>query len=138
MLFNPILLLRFLSEIAGTAMLMCVGCMGIFHSCNSVLQSSLHFGLVIMVIHCFGCMSVAHTNPIITFACLALGNVKFLTAMVHDNQYCVSIPNIDLTALQLFGIELKCKLTRMLLGSSIADRFDFNEFDFVLFEIFFI
>lgn len=54
----------FLAELLGTAMLMFFGCMGgISWDGNKVggLQSSLAFGLVVMlIIQTFGCVSGAH------------------------------------------------------------------------------
>lgn len=54
----------FLAELVGTAMLMFLGCMGCLswdgHPTNNV-QSSLTFGMVVMlIIQTFGCVSGAH------------------------------------------------------------------------------
>lgn len=54
----------FLAELIGTAMLMFLGCMGCFswdgEKVNG-LQSSLTFGMVVMlIIQAFGCVSGAH------------------------------------------------------------------------------
>lgn len=62
----------FLAELLGTALLIFLGCTGCL-SWNgqppSPLQSSLTFGMVVMlIIQMFGCVSGAHLNPVVTLA----------------------------------------------------------------------
>lgn len=62
----------FLAELIGTAMLMFLGCMGCLTwngQPPSAFQSSMTFGMVVMlIIQTFGCVSGAHLNPVVTLA----------------------------------------------------------------------
>lgn len=67
-------LAMFLGELLGTGLLIFLGCMGCI-SWNgqppSSLQSSLTFGMVVMlIIQMFGCVSGAHLNPVVTLAAI--------------------------------------------------------------------
>ncbi|XP_055916572.1 aquaporin AQPAn.G-like isoform X2 [Eupeodes corollae] len=73
----------FLAELISTGLLIFLGCMGCVKSDifpNNHLQTTLNFGLVIMIlIQCFGCVSGAHMNPAVTLAAVIY---KLITPMV--------------------------------------------------------
>lgn len=128
----------FFAEILGTGLLVFLGCMGCSSTVNSItspLQASINVSLVVMMmVQCFGCISGAHINPMITVAAcvydlvsIPLGLVYvcaqilgamfgygllrvFLPAYImdvayNDHGFCVTVPAKDITVAQAFGIE---------------------------------
>lgn len=98
-LMNHDKITMFLGELLGTALLMFLGCMGCM-SWNgqpvSSFQSSLAFGMVVMlIIQAFGCVSGAHLNPVVTAA-----------AVVYD-MISVKVRNPLLTKKNIKLIKLK-------------------------------
>ncbi|XP_036332338.1 aquaporin AQPAe.a-like [Rhagoletis pomonella] len=145
---------QFLGEVIGTSMLVFLGCTGCVQNANfanSPLQSSLNVGLVVMVIvHCFGCVCGAHLNPAITLAVyiydmisLTMSGVYFagqllgaflgyglMKALVPANAIslggaahgvCVPAPHPDITAMQAFWIEFIASAMLIITTCSAAD-----------------
>uniref|UniRef100_V5I9M7 Aquaporin n=1 Tax=Anoplophora glabripennis TaxID=217634 RepID=V5I9M7_ANOGL len=78
----------FLSELAATAILVFLGCMG----CVTAIaggsipheQISLTFGLAVMVsVQVFGHISGSHINPLVTVAAVTLGNTSLIQLPVY-------------------------------------------------------
>ncbi|XP_058798980.1 aquaporin AQPAe.a-like isoform X2 [Phymastichus coffea] len=71
------LMVSSLAEVLGTAILVflgCLGCMGGFTGTPVVIQTTLNFGIaVLIVIQCFGHISHAHVNPSMTVGSMILG-----------------------------------------------------------------
>lgn len=77
----------FISEFTATAMLVCFTCMSCINSPtfpSSLLQIALHGGFVVGVcIQCFGCISGAHINPVVSVSSFILGNISFVVLGVY-------------------------------------------------------
>lgn len=142
---------QFLGEFIGTAMLVFLGCMGCSYNASfehSAFQSAFTVGLVVMVIvHCFGCICGAHLNPAITLAVyiydmisLTMAGFYFLgqllgaflgyalmMALIPDSAVklggaahgvCVATPHPQITTMQGFWIEFI--LTAMLIFTTCS------------------
>ncbi|KAL6430854.1 hypothetical protein ACFW04_006987 [Cataglyphis niger] len=76
-----------LAEVIGTFILVFVGCMGCVSGLDIVptyLQTTLNFGLAVMVvIQCIGHISQAHINPAITVGAVILGKKTIPEAVVY-------------------------------------------------------
>ncbi|CAD7014920.1 aquaporin AQPAe.a [Ceratitis capitata] len=145
---------QFLGEFIGTGMLVFLGCTGCVYNeslVNSPFQSSFTVGLVVMmIVHCFGCVCGAHLNPAITLAVyiydmisLTMAGVYFLgqilgaflgyglmKALIPDSAIalggaahgvCVATPHPDITAMQAFGIEFIVTAMLIFTTCSAAD-----------------
>lgn len=78
----------FLSELAATAILVFLGCMGcvtaIRGNDTSHQQISLIFGLAVMVsVQVFGHISGSHINPVVTVAAATLGNISLIQIPIY-------------------------------------------------------
>ncbi|XP_054737334.1 aquaporin AQPAn.G-like isoform X1 [Anastrepha obliqua] len=145
---------QFVGEVIGTAMLVFLGCTGCVqndHFVNSPLQSSLNVGLVVMmIVHCFGCVCGAHLNPAITLAVyiydmisLTMAGVFFLGQLLGAfagyalmkalvpadaislggaaHGVCVPTPHPDITTMQGFWIEFIATAMLIFTTCSAAD-----------------
>ncbi|XP_037813727.1 aquaporin AQPcic-like [Lucilia sericata] len=119
------------SEFIGTAFMMFAGCMGHWEAVqftNTNFQISLNMALVVMiVVQCFGHISGAHVNPVVTVAAFTNDVIKFhmllvyfigqffgaiagfgllvaVSSPMHD-KFCMTLPNGNITQLQVFVVE---------------------------------
>lgn len=78
----------FLGELLGTALLLflgCASCLSWNGTAPSNLQTSLAFGMVVMlIIQTFGCVSGAHLNPAVTLAAIVY---DMISIQVNLNSY---------------------------------------------------
>ncbi|XP_002137867.2 aquaporin-2 [Drosophila pseudoobscura] len=136
MILDRTTLSRALGEFAATALLMIVGCMGVamtFPEETGFLVGSLQYGLTVgIVVHVFGCVSGAHTNPSVSISCCILGHIAFDMMLVYvacqlagglagyyflmamlpkdviDQSYpavCLQEPMADLSDIQILAVE---------------------------------
>ncbi|KAM7360210.1 aquaporin AQPcic-like isoform 1-T1 [Cochliomyia hominivorax] len=140
-----------LGEFFGAALLLFLGCMGCSGHNNSLLQMALNFGFTVMlIIQCFGCVSGAHLNPVITVAAyimnqlplgLCFGYVgaqlvgsyagysllmfllpkSFLPNENDVNGFCVTMPHSEFGILKAIVIEFIITSTLILFTCSIWD-----------------
>ncbi|XP_046806541.1 aquaporin-2-like [Lucilia cuprina] len=140
-----------LGEFIGTAMLLFLGCMGCTGLNNSLLQIALNFGFAVMlIIQCFGCVSGAHLNPVITLGAyimdiinwrLSLAYVcaqllgsyagytllmylvpkSFLPLNSENNGFCLTIPHSEFSFVQSLAVEFIITSTLILFACSIWD-----------------
>ncbi|XP_069965375.1 aquaporin AQPAn.G isoform X2 [Bactrocera oleae] len=80
-------IISFLGELIGTGLLIFLGCMGCVQNDafeNSHFQMTFNFGLVVLIIiQCFGCVSGAHLNPVVTLAAYIYNSISLPMAGIY-------------------------------------------------------
>lgn len=121
----------FFAEFIATAFMLFAGCMGHWEYqqfANSNFQTSLNMALVVMiVVQCFGHISGAHVNPVVTVAAYINNVIKFQMLLVYfvgqffgavigfgllvavsnsmPDRFCMTLPSSDISPLQAFIVE---------------------------------
>lgn len=122
------------SEFIATAFMLFAGCMGHWESVqfrNTNFQTSLNMALVVMiVVQCFGHISGAHVNPVVSVAAFVNDVIKFHMLLVYfvgqffgsiagfgllkavsssmPEKFCMTLPSSNLNQLQIFVVEFIC------------------------------
>ncbi|XP_023307376.2 aquaporin AQPAe.a-like [Lucilia cuprina] len=126
-----LLIKLFFSEFIATGFLMFAACMGAWESTifpNTNFQISINIALIVMiVVQCFGHVSGGHVNPTVTVAAFINGVISFPMLVVYvlgqvlggtvgfgilkavsppmPENFCLTLPNPELTTLQVFVVE---------------------------------
>ncbi|TMW52646.1 hypothetical protein DOY81_002261 [Sarcophaga bullata] len=120
-----------LSEFIATTFLLFAGCMGSWQAikfADTNFQTSLNMALVVMiVVQCFGHISGAHVNPVVTVAAFINDVIKLPMLLVYfigqflgaiagfglliavsmpmPENFCMTLPNEEINSLQTFVVE---------------------------------
>lgn len=147
----------FFSEFIATGFLMFTACMGAWEATifpNTNFQISFNIALVVMiVIQCFGHVSGGHVNPTVTVAAYVNGIVNLVELVVYfvgqvlggtagfgllkavsppmPDNFCMSLPNEELTTLQVFVVEFMLSSILTVVVCAIWDSSNANRHDSV-------